>query len=68
MDDEYPKIRRKGKGKKWLGILCKRCNTYTRIYKAKDGRCYKGNCLKCGLPVKIAISSNGSPDRFFAIE
>ena len=56
-----------GKGKPFLGILFKCCNTYGRIYKNKEQSAYEGRCPKCGRKVNFMIGTQGCDSRFFEV-
>lgn len=43
-----------------LGIHFRCCNTYGYIYKNKAGDAYTGRCPRCGRPIKVNISKDGS--------
>lgn len=43
-----------------LGIHFRCCNVYGYIYKNKDGTAYTGRCPRCGKPLKVKISQDGS--------
>lgn len=43
-----------------LGIHFKCCNVYGYIYKNKDGLAYAGRCPRCGKPLRVKISQDGS--------
>jgi hypothetical protein len=44
------------------------CGVYRRIYRAKDGKSYSGNCPRCGKPVRFTIAPGGTDCRFFRVE
>ncbi|HON09866.1 MAG TPA: hypothetical protein PLE24_03275 [Chitinispirillaceae bacterium] len=52
-------------GKKFLGIHFRCCNVYTRIYKSKEGKSYRGQCPRCGKRVEVPIGEGGVSSRFF---
>ncbi|NLF83960.1 MAG: hypothetical protein GX568_08270 [Candidatus Gastranaerophilales bacterium] len=53
--------------KKFLSILFKCCNVYSRIYQNKEGTAYVGRCPKCLKSVRILIGEGGTSARFFEV-
>ena len=51
--------------KKFLGIMFKCCNIYSRIYLNKPEDAYEGKCPKCQKLIKIKIGGSGTDNRFF---
>ncbi len=49
-----------GKRRPHLGIHFRCCNVYSYIYRNKDGSAYAGRCPRCGKPLKVKISKDGS--------
>ncbi len=43
-----------------LGIHFRCCNVYGYIYKNRDNSAYTGRCPRCGKPLKVKISNDGS--------
>lgn len=43
-----------------LGIHFRCCNVYGYVYKNKDGSAYTGRCPRCGKPLKVGISKDGT--------
>lgn len=43
-----------------LGIHFRCCNVYGYVYKNKDGTAYTGRCPRCGKPLRVKISQDGS--------
>ena len=50
-----------------LGIHFRCCHVYGYIYKNRDNDAYVGRCPKCGAPLRVRISKDGtgSPGRIF---
>lgn len=50
-----------------LGIHFQCCNVYGYIYKNKENTAYTGRCPRCGRPLKVKVSHDGtgSPQRIF---
>ncbi|MEO0514678.1 MAG: hypothetical protein AAF086_05215 [Planctomycetota bacterium] len=53
------------RGRPWLSIKWKCCQTYSRIYRNRKGDAYEGRCPRCGSPVKATIGEGGVNARFF---
>jgi len=53
------------RGRPWLSIKWKCCQTYSRVYRNRKGDAYEGRCPKCGSPVKAMIGEGGVSSRFF---
>jgi len=54
--------------RKYIGVWFDCCQTYGRLYKNKEGTCYRGRCPKCLRPVRVYIDSsseNATDRRFF---
>ena len=43
-----------------LGIHFRCCNVYGYVYKNKDGTAYTGRCPRCGRPLRVKISQDGT--------
>ncbi len=43
-----------------LGIHFRCCNVYGYIYKNRDNTAYAGRCPRCGKPLKVRISNDGT--------
>ena len=54
-------------GRPFLSILFACCNVYARVYRSSDGRAYRGNCPRCGVPVTFAVGAGGTSSRFFIV-
>lgn len=54
-------------GRPFLGVVFSSCAVYGRLYKNKAGDAYVGTCPKCGKPVRVAIGSGGTSERFFEV-
>lgn len=52
-------------GRPWIAVHWKCCQTYSRIYRNKEGTAYVGRCPKCGGPVQATIGQGGTATRFF---
>ena len=52
----------------FIGMYFKCCNVYCRVYLNKDGTAFCGHCPKCAAPVRIAVSPDGDPGRFWTAE
>jgi len=55
----------KERGKPFLGIIFRCCQTYGRIYKNADGTAYEGYCPRCRLKIRVPIGVGGTKRRFF---
>ena len=58
----------KPKKRKFIGVWFECCHAYGRLYKSKDGTCYRGRCPRCLRSVKVPIDSNSenaTSRRFF---
>jgi len=55
-------------GRKFIGVLFKCCNVYSRVYVSRQGDRYVGYCPKCGKRVRLVIGPGGVDDRFFTAE
>ena len=53
------------RGRPWIAVTWKCCQTYSRIYRNKQGTAYEGKCPKCGSPVRATIGQGGTSTRFF---
>jgi hypothetical protein len=53
------------KGRPFLSVLFDCCNVYQRIYRAADGKTYRGRCPRCGNTVKFDVGQGGTSSRFF---
>ena len=52
----------------YLGVYFKCCNVYARIYLTRDKTAFAGHCPKCARPVRIAVGTGGSKERFWTAE
>ncbi|MDB5322421.1 MAG: hypothetical protein JWN40_4052 [Phycisphaerales bacterium] len=41
------------------------CNVYQRIYRAPDGKSYRGQCPRCARSVNFPVGQGGTSARFF---
>ena len=54
--------------RKWLGVLCKQCNLYQRIYIDRGGERYRGKCIGCKREIVVLIDRRRGVDaRFFEL-
>ena len=54
--------------RRWLGIFCRQCNLYQRIYIHDSDKYYKGRCLRCRREIIVLIDRRrGTPARFFEL-
>ncbi len=51
----------------FVGVMFECCNIYSRVYIDKDRKAYTARCPRCGRPIHIKISPDGSDSRFFAV-
>jgi hypothetical protein len=51
----------------YLSVRFACCGAYQRIYRARDGSCYRGRCPRCGKPVRFPIGPGGTSHRFFVV-
>jgi len=51
----------------FIGVLFECCNVYTRVYINPERTAYTARCPRCGRPLQIKISPDGSDSRFFAV-
>ncbi len=56
------------RGRPWLSIYWKCCQTYSRVYRNRKGDAYEGRCPKCSAPVRALIGTDGTASRFFTAE
>jgi len=53
------------RGRPWLAVQWRCCSVYSRIYRNHEATAYVGYCPKCGRQVRVTISPDGVPNRFF---
>lgn len=60
-NDKQPKKR------KFIGVWFECCHAYGRLYKNKEGTCYRGRCPRClrTVMVPIDMNSESATDRRF---
>ena len=51
----------------FIGVMFECCNVYSRVYINKDQTAYTSRCPRCGRPLYIKISPDGSDSRFFSV-
>ena len=53
--------------RQFLGVWFECCHAYGRLYKNKEGTCYRGRCPKCLRSVRVPIdrNSDSATDRRF---
>ncbi len=51
----------------YLSVHFACCGVYLRIYRAADGKAYRGRCPKCGRPVSFQVGAGGTDCRFFVV-
>lgn len=56
------------RGRKWLAVTYKCCQTYGRLYLNEAGTLYLGFCPKCGKAVRARVGEGGTAARFFVAE
>lgn len=54
--------------RKFVGVIFKCCNVYSRIYIDKGKDKFVGFCPKCGAKMEIYASSTGSKSNFFVTD
>ena len=52
----------------FIGVLFECCNIYSRVYINKDRTAYAARCPRCGKPLRVEISPDGSDSRFFSVK
>lgn len=52
----------------WLGVYFACCRVYARVYLNREGDAFTGHCLRCGRPVRIGVSDEGTDARFWVAE
>ncbi len=53
------------KGRPWLAIKWKCCQTYSRVYRRADATAYVGRCPKCQRQINVPVGQGGTSARFF---
>ncbi len=53
--------------REFIGVMFECCNVYVRVYLNKEGTAYAARCPRCGRPLKVEISPDGSDSRFFSV-
>jgi len=52
----------------FIGVLFECCNVYARVYINRDRTAYTARCPRCGRPLRVEISPDGSDSRFFSVK
>jgi len=65
--DESKTVPSPQRSRPYLGITFKCCRVYWRIYLAADGKRFSGHCPKCGFPVHVEVSRDGTESSFFEV-
>ncbi len=49
----------------WLGVFFSCCRAYARIRLNQEGTAFAGHCPRCARSLRIEVSPDGSPGRFW---
>ena len=52
-------------GRPWLAIHWRCCETYSRVYRNREGTAYHGRCPRCGKALRVPVGPGGTNSRFF---
>lgn len=53
------------RGRPWLSIRWRCCDTYSRVYRNPSGTAYVGRCPRCTRSLHIPIGPDGTSSRLF---
>ena len=70
MDEAVQKQRQgsaAGTRRPFVGVHFACCNVYLRIYRAADGKTYRGRCPRCGRRIEFVEAEGGEDTRNFVV-
>lgn len=50
-----------------INVHFKCCNVYARVYLDAKGGAFAGHCPRCATPVRLEVSDDGDPGRFWSV-